>query len=195
MKIRILSIMTFVVLLATTTTFAQMGKGLSVSGTEYFDPFGLLGGPPIGEIILSSDSSVSCPGFEPTGDPAQPCPEGSRTHLRNFTIMSRYEAASLSALPSGWMTIVVNANLDTDFTGPGWGTYSLALDTGGTLDGTWEGIRSKRGDMWIWPLHATGFGTGSITGAQALISDRIEGYTPMPVAYIGRVEGRLQFPK
>jgi hypothetical protein len=192
MKIRILQIVVFVVLLATTSTFAQKGKLVPFSGTEYFDPLGLLG-PPVG-FFLPSDSSIACPGHEPTGNPAQPCPAGSRTHMRDFKIMSRYESSTPS-LGSGWMTIAMNANLDTDFTGPMWGTFSLALDTGGTLDGTWECVRVKEGNLWISPLHANGFGTGSMEGAHALISDRIVGYTPMPIAYIGTVEGRLLPPQ
>jgi hypothetical protein len=189
MKIRILFVFAFVVLFATTQSFAQKGLGIPFSGTEYFDPFGLLGGPPIG-AILPSDSSVQCPSHEPTGNPAQPCPPGSRTHLRNFKILSRYESSTPS-LASGWMTIVMNANFDADFTGPTWGTFSLALDSGGTLDGTWEGVRVYRGNEWITPLHANGFGTGSMEGTQALISDRIVGFWPMPIVYIGTVEGRL----
>jgi hypothetical protein len=192
MKIKTLLILVFVVLLATTSAFAQKGRGTPFSGTEYFDPFGLLGGGQIG-TILPSDSTIACPGHEPTGNPVQPCPAGSRTHMRNFRIMSRY-VSSTPALSSGWMTIVMNANLDAEFTGPQWGTFSLALDTGGTLDGTWEGLRVMEGDHWITPLHANGFGNGSMAGAHVLISDRIVGYTPIPIAYIGTVEGRLLLP-
>ena len=60
-----------------------------VSASETFDPLGFSGAP-IGYYV--SPPVVKCPGSEPTGDPAQPCPVGSRTHLRDAVWVSRVDS-------------------------------------------------------------------------------------------------------
>ena len=160
------------------------------TATETFDPFGMLG-PPVGTLL--SPGTVMCPGFEPTGDPLQPCPPGSRTHTRGLTIISRVEASDPRV--SGNMTIEINSNLDADSTGPAWGTFSLALDAGGTWDGTYQGRRVKEGDHWVVPLHVSGQGTGgAIDGMQMMCVDRIVEFTPLGIPYIGTIEGRIVDP-
>ncbi len=92
----------------------------------------------------------------------------------------------------GWFTIVANGNFDADFTGPQWGTYTMTLDDGGTISGIWQGVRVKDGNFWKTPLHGNGFFTGgALDGARIVITDEITGYTPLPVAYVGAVEGKI----
>jgi hypothetical protein len=190
MKIKGLLILVFVFTFGALTVFAQNGKKMTITGTDYFDPFGILGSTPVGEI-LSSDATIICPGHVPTGDPLQPCPAGSRTHTRGLKIRTRF-ISTTEGLSDGWFTITLNSNLDADFTGPSWGTYSLAYDSGGVMEGTWQGKRYKEGDYWVSPLHVTGHVTGGeFDGANFVGTDRIVSYTPIVIAYIGTVEGRL----
>lgn len=51
------------------------------TGTETFDPYNVLGNGSVGTIL--DPGTVTCPGHDPTGDPAQPCPPGSRRNIRN----------------------------------------------------------------------------------------------------------------
>jgi hypothetical protein len=193
MKVRGLVIILFILLFVISTAPVGQTRAADktqVSATETFDPFGLLG-PPVGEIL--SLGTVTCPGFEPTGDPMQPCPPGSRTHTRGLTIISRVESSDPQV--SGDMTVEINSNLDADYTGPAWGTFSLALDAGGTWDGTWQGRRVQEGDHWIIPLHVSGQGTGgAVDGMQLMIVDRIVDFTPLGIPYIGTIEGRILDP-
>jgi hypothetical protein len=62
-----------------------------VSADEIFDPFGIMTGETIGEFV--AEGTVNCPGHEPVLNPAlPPCPEGSRTHIRNGVIETRVES-------------------------------------------------------------------------------------------------------
>lgn len=162
-----------------------------VTGTETFDPFGLLGGGQIGDIL--SPGTVNCPGFEPTGDPLQPCPPGSRINFRDMKIRSRVE--STDPRYTGWLTLTLNGNFDAASTGPVWGTSSIALDAGGTWDGTWQGMRVQEGGLWITPLHFSGQGTGGVVdGMQVLGVDRVVAPTPAAILYTGSVQARILDP-
>ena len=99
-------------------------------------------------------------------------------------------------LSDGWFTITANSNLDTDFTGPQWGTFSLTYDSGGIMKGTWQGVRYKDGDQWITTLHVIGHVTGgAFDGASVIGTDQIVSFTPIPIAYFGAVEGRMLMPR
>jgi len=161
-----------------------------VAAFETFDPLGLFG-PVVG--YFASEPTVTCPGYEPTGDPMQPCPVGSRTHVRNFLVVSRVESADPSM--SGWMTVELNSNMAADFTGPVWGTFSIALDAGGSWEGTWQGLRVAEEGYWAAPLHVEAKGYGGVVDGQKLMAeDYIITYTPMPIAYFGFIEGRVVDP-
>lgn len=161
-----------------------------VTGTESFDPFGFFG-PPVGQIL--SPGSVKCPGHQPTGNPLEPCPAGSRIQIRDFTYVSRVNASDPAL--SGWMTVVSNANWDANATGPMWGTASLAVDAGGTWDGTWQGVRIQEASTWVIPIHYSAQGTGgAVDGMHSLVVDRAVAFAAMPVAYVGTVEGRIVDP-
>ena len=179
---------------AASAAFGQPGHQFRFSGTEYFDPFGVFGAP-VG-MYLPSDATVACPGYEPTGNPQQPCPEGSRIILRNNQWVSRV-TSNTPGVSGGWMTVVANANLSPDYTGPQWGTFSLAYDSGGTFAGTWHGVRVKQEDVWTTLLRLTGkVSGGPFDGANAVGTDLIVSYTPIPFAYTGVIDGRfLSLPK
>ena len=171
-------------------THSTAADKTEVTGTEVFDPLGLFGAP-VGEILLPG--AVTCPSFEPTGDPLQPCPVGARIHIRDYKFVSRVNSTDPAL--AGWMTVVLNANFDANATGPTWGTFSLALDAGGTWDGTYQGIRFQEGSTWVIPFHVSGQGTGgAIDGMHLLAVDRIVAFAPAPVVYTGSIEGCIIDP-
>jgi hypothetical protein len=163
---------------------------INLTATDTFDPFGL-GGPVVGEIL--DPGTVTCPGFEPTGNPEDPCPAGSRINTRGFTIITRIVADT--DLVTGNATIVVNANFDAFGTGPAWGTITIDIDAGGAWEGTWEGIRVMEGYVWVLPVHASFQGTGGLVdGMRYRNVDTIYSNTPVVVAYEGYIEGIIIDP-
>jgi hypothetical protein len=96
---------------------------------------------------------------------------------------------------SGKVTVEVNGNLDPEFIGPEWGTFSIDLDAGGTWDGTLEGRRVKEDNLWVIPLHVSGQGTGgAVDGMQLMLVDRVVMFFPIPIAFTGTLEGRIVDP-
>ena len=160
------------------------------TASETFDPLGLAG-PVVGYFV--AEPAVKCPGHEPTGDPMQPCPPGSRIHLRDGEWVSRVDSSYPGM--SGWMTVVLNGNWDADFAGPVWGTLSIALDDGGTWEGTWQGLRVAENGFWTGTLHfqAKGFG-GTVDGMKAMGEDEIFSPTPVAILYFGAIQGRIVDP-
>jgi hypothetical protein len=173
------------------TSFAA--EKSDVTASEIFNPLDILPGVPVaGEFVYPG--TAKCPGYEPTGNPEQPCPAGSRTHLRDTVIIS--QVISMDARMTGLMTIELNANWDADFAGPLWGTFSLAVDSGGTWIGTWQGLRERVAeDQWEGTLHVIGKGYGGIVdGMKVMAEDQIVSFTAAPIAYIGIIEGRIVDP-
>ena len=161
-----------------------------VAASETFDPLGLFG-PPVGWFV--SPPTVKCPGHEPTGDPLQPCPVGSRAHTRNAVVVSRVDATD--PMLSGWMTVVLNSNMDADFAGPVWGTFSIALDSEGIWEGTWQGLRVAEDGLWTATLNVQGKGFGgTVDGMKLMLEDEIVTFTPTPIAYFGSIQGRIVDP-
>jgi hypothetical protein len=186
-----LSIILCVGILIAPTAFAA--EKYDVTASEVFNPFGILPGVPvIGEFVYPG--TAICPGYQPTGNPEQPCPIGSRTHLRNTVIISRL--ISMDARVTGFMTIELNANWDADFSGPLWGTFTLAVDSGGSWEGTWQGFRERVAeDQWDGSLNVIGKGFGGIVdGLELKAEDQIVSFTPAPIAYLGMVEIRILDP-
>jgi hypothetical protein len=93
------------------------------------------------------------------------------------------------------MTVEFNANLDADFEGPAWGTFSIAVDSGGTWEGTWQGPRVAEESGWTatFNVHGRGYG-GAVDGMKLMAVDQIFIPTPLPLAYIGEIEGRIIDP-
>ena len=150
----------------------------------------------MGEIgFFVYPGTVKCPGNEPTGNQLQPCPATSRTHLRNTEIIS--VVSSSDERVTGLMTVLLNANWNTDFEGPVWGTFSIEVASGGTWVGTWQGLRKRVDENeWTGTLHVIGKGYGGIVdGMQLMAEDRITSFTPAPIAYFGVIEGRIVDPK
>ncbi len=157
-----------------------------VTFTDLFNPFNIpnpLGVPQAGQIL--NPGQVICPGYTPTNDPMQPCPEGSRILIRGFQFLTRVD--SESPLFAGAMTVEANANFAPDATGPAWGRFSIELDAGGTLEGTWDGFRRIAGEsVWTTQLRIVGHGLGGeVDGIQARCTEMITELDPVGVFYKG----------
>ena len=166
----------------------------NVTAVEVFDPFGIITGDFIGRFV--SEGTVKCPGHEPVLDPnLPPCPESSRTHIRNAVIETRVNSADERV--AGWMTVQLNANWNASFEGPLHGTFTILLDEGGSWAGTYEGRRTfdSAAGVWKGTLHVrgTGFG-GLVDGMKMMAEDQLESMFPMPIAYTGEIEGRILDP-
>ncbi len=164
-----------------------------LTATEVFDPMNLLGNGAVGAVLGSA--SVSCPGRQPTGNPIQPCPAGSRVNLRGLSVKSRF--ASQSPLLSGWFYSEGNGDFDADFTGHVWGTFRLELDSGGVWVGSWIVDRSKVEGMnvWIGRGRFVGRGTsGSVDGMQLRFSEVLTSFLPWPAAYVGSIDAQVLVP-
>ena len=187
-----LPILLFVGALIVPASFAAEKSDFTAS--ELFNPLPLPGfpAPQIGAFIALP--TIACPGHEPTGDQMQPCPVGSRTHLRNNVLVSRVD--STDPKMSGWMTVELNANMDADFAGPVWGTFSIAIDSGGTWEGTWQGLRVRVAEEeWTATLHVQGRGFGgAVDGMKLMAADEIVSPTPVAIAYWGSIQGRIVDP-
>lgn len=191
MRMRNLIFLVFSVVLAVGLAAAQPDKKISFEAIEYFDPFNLLSSGSVGSF--ESFGTIQCPGYEKS-DPSELCPEGTRTHARGIVWVSRVESVT-AGFPGGWMTITNNANFDPEFNGPQWGTFSLAYDGGGTLEGVWQGVRRREGDAWITVLHVTAkIVGGPYDGATVILKNTIASYFPIPLAYIGEIEGTIINP-
>jgi hypothetical protein len=161
---------------------------------DLFNPLPLPGfpAPQIGDLL--SPPTIECPGYEPTGNPALPCPVGSRTHSRDGLIVSRLNSDDPRV--TGWLTVGLNSNLDASLEGPSWGTFRLDLDDGqGVWEGTWNGYRVAEDGYWVGTINgqAKGYG-GIVDGMKMMAEEQIILVTPMPVAYIGTWAGRIIDP-
>ncbi len=165
--------------------------------TDLFNPLGLpnaLVPNQVGQFL--DPGRIMCPGQTPTGDPAQPCPEGSRMVARNVRALNRIESDDPAM--AGWMTLELNANADSNFAGPAWGKLSIQLDAGGVWEGTWNGIRERAAGeppLWTVDIHLILHGLGGeIDGMQAKCTEMITAVTPMPLLYKGVGSCRLLHP-
>lgn len=156
-----------------------------------FDPFNVFQNGSVGYYI-DPVGTLLCPGFEPTGDPAQPCPSGSRIHWTGLKWVARVSSAD--ARFNGWMTVDVGVHWAPDLTGPISGRYRIDLDnSGGTWTGVCSGQFTRVGGQWIENLHCYGHGDGGIVdGQQALFSTASVRYTV--VAYIHNYQGFIIDP-
>ncbi len=168
-----------------------------ITYTDLFNPLGLpnpLVPVQVGQFL--DPGKIICPGQMPTGDPAQPCPEGSRMVARSARALNRIESEDPAM--AGWMTVELNANADPNFAGPAWGELSIQLDAGGAWEGTWNGMRERvAGEPALWTvdlhliLHGLG---GEVDGMQAKCTEMITALTPMPLLYKGVGSCQLLHP-
>ena len=85
-------------------------------------------------------------------------PDGN-LHVRNMTAV--YRAESTDARLTGWNTLIVNANWDTNGFGPGWGTFHNQVDA---YNGYWEGTWSARMTAEGYISRIVGKGYGDLDG-------------------------------
>ena len=170
---------------------AAQAVSTQATATEVFDPLALLGGGPVGAI--TDPGTLTCPGAEPTGNPMQPCPPGSRVTLRGFAGKSRM--ISESPLLGGWFSFEINANFDATLSGRAWGTFRLELDAGGVWEGSWTDERIKMENVWVGRGRFVGHGTsGSVSGMQLRFTEDAVTFTPLPVAWAGPVTADIMAP-
>jgi hypothetical protein len=186
----VLPALLFVGALISPASFA--GNMSEFDASEMYDPFDIFGGGPVGELVFPP--TVTCPGHEPTSNPLQPCPDDSRTHSRNGMWISRVEAADPNMV--GMMTVVINSNANANFEGPAWGTFTIALDSGGTWEGRWQGVRVAEDGFWTATLHIQGQGYGgAVDGKKMIAQEQITSFGELNLAYYGFIEGRIISPK
>jgi len=162
-----------------------------LTATDVFDPYGLFGSAPVGAFL--SSGTVTCPGTQPTGNPMQPCPPGSRMNFRDVSWKSR--VVSPSALLTGWFNLEGNNNLDADATGPVWGTFRIELDAGGVWEGSWTADRSKPENVWVVRLRGIGLGRGgNVDGMHLRFTEVAPTPTFMPIFYIGSIDAEILVP-
>lgn len=128
------------------------------------------------------------------------CPPGTTLEVRNVTALGLMHADDPRL--AGLLSFVVNGSLDaSDFSGPVWGTFVLAVDAcEGVWEGTWDGLRTfvpgqpnpidtlipppGFGGVWIGKLDLRGTGAGECIdrlGMKAV--EIVTTLTPMPVPY------------
>jgi len=178
------------------TFAAAQAVTTQATAMELFNPWGVPG--PIPQVgLFTSPGTVACPGAQPTGDPAQPCPPGSRIHVRGVSGMSRM--ASGSPLLAGSFYWEMNANWDAAGTGPAWGSFRLELDAGGVWEGSWTNKRSKveDGEVDVWVGHASFIGrgtTGGVEGMQLRLTVVGTTYTLMPFFWAEPFDAEILVP-
>lgn len=75
-------------------------------------------------------------------------------HIRGMVQLFQETAADPRG--DGENTVVVNANWDSDFHGPMWGTFSFVTDEGGLWEGTWSGRMTENGP--VYTARGNGYG-------------------------------------
>jgi hypothetical protein len=167
---------------ATAGGFAPASHGTPFEGTDdfLFDPTIPLEG---------ALAAISCVGTASTGNPLQPCPEGSSVRVRALPGQSRIETDDTRF--GGVLTVSANADLDPEYAGPVWGIWHLAVDAGeGGWRGVWFGKRvfapdpsSSGPGTWITDTRLIGYGTGSLRGLRVIANETVVTFTPIPVPY------------
>ena len=164
-----------------------------LTATEVFDPMNLFGSGSVG--AYTNPGMLTCPGAEPTGNPVQPCPPGSRIHLRG--VSGKSKMISQSAMFGGWMYFEMNVNLDAAGAGRAWGEFRLELDAGGVWEGSWTDDRNRVDDLNVWAGRGLfiGHGTsGSVEGMQLRFTETASTFTLLPLAWAGSVDAEILAP-
>jgi hypothetical protein len=162
-----------------------------LTATEVFDPMNVFGLGPVGAFL--SPGTVDCPGAQPTGNPMQPCPAGSRMKFRNVVWKSRLDSSS--SLLAGYFVNEGNNNFDASATGQVWGTFRIEVDAGGAWAGTWTADRSKVGEVWVIRVRGVGRGSGgAVNGMHMSFTEVAPMPTFMPLFWIGSLDVEVLAP-
>ncbi len=195
MFVRISTLLTFLIIFAVASLLqtqdafgSKKGKGhghdkvkVEFSATDDWSPVGTLG-----EITCSSGELTDNPDLYPI----QPCPAGSNIYVRGATA----EAWVIADDPrfTGMLTYTLNYNLEPDFTGSAWGTWSLEVETcAGTWEGVWDSKRTLLPDpgpvgmgVWIGKMKIVGHGSGGcVDGLKMKGTEIAATYSPIPLPY------------
>jgi hypothetical protein len=170
---------------------AAQSVTIQLTATDVFDPMNVFGSGPIG--AFTSPGTVTCPGGQPTGNPMQPCPPGSRMNFRDVSWVSRLLSAS--PLLAGAFYNVGNNALDANGTGQVWGTFRIDLDAGGAWEGSWTAERGKVGNVWVARMRGAGRGMGgAVDGMQLRFTEVAPMPTFIPVVWLGSIDAEVLAP-
>ena len=136
--------------------------------------------------------AVSCPGAELSLDFQQPCPPGVNIKIRDLAGASML--VSNDPRMTGTLVFTINANLNPEFSGSVWGTWSLDIeDDAGVWDGNWNGQRRLSINSeeclgitpcWIGELRLVGHGSGgTVEGLRVKATEKVLTFSPLPAPY------------
>jgi hypothetical protein len=97
-------------------------------------------------------------------DPGHWTYPGGNIHIRGMVRICRERGHPYL---EGVNTTVVNANYDSQGSGPVFGTFHRVTDEGGEWEGTFSGVRTTDGDAVV---HAVGHGRGMYEGLQIMVT-------------------------
>jgi len=140
----------------------QAAEKTQIIATDIGDPFNILKTGPIGYFDTSS-TTIICPGHEPTNNPLQPCPPGSRTNYRGLVIGAIPLTSEDLRFNGGLQTVEINVNYDANGEGPFWGKERVDLLDGGVLEGSLNGQYYNGGAIGLGKAELHGMG-GSVDG-------------------------------
>ena len=119
MRVTRLSVLVFAVVTLFAALPGHAAQKTIVTATDIGDPFGIFG-PPTGYYDFSK-FTLTCPGHEPTGNPLQPCPVGSRANWRGLVVAGVKLTSQDPRFNDGLETVEININYDANGQGPFWG--------------------------------------------------------------------------
>lgn len=162
---------------------AADARGMPFAGTDdfLFDP-----NVPFDQAL----TAIACVDGAPTGNPLQPCPEGSAVRVRGLPGLSILETDDTRF--GGMMRITANADFDARYAGVVWGLWRLSLNS---VDGAWRGVwygrrvfapdpASPDSPAWVTDIRLIGNGVaGAALGLRVAAHETVVTYTPIPLPY------------
>ena len=89
----------------------------------------------------------------------------NQIHIRGMVQLLREECPGSDYRSNGNNAVGLNANWDTDMTGPMWGTWTLETDEGGSWEGTFAGVKTLDSSRYI----AIADGLGIYAGMKMIV--------------------------
>ena len=173
----------FAVLILSAASAAAQAERIQFEGTDHY-------------IAWTSPGTWRCPGSQPTGT-FPPCPYGSRAHLRDAVLSGSFSSDELGAAD---VTVHVNKDYSADYTGRGWGTFTMQF-TGGpaigsSLEGTWTSSTELTESGYVHTVSWIGFFSGGdFDGAIAKAKEVAQLTSPDPAGATAITMGRLLDPE